>query len=74
MPSLWYVGRIVIDSKRLDHRSEQESNGGESCLPGTEGDPALNPANKGSCPRRSVLSGPMILCTSNRRAKISIRA
>src|SRR3954453_1432343 len=70
MPSLWYVGGIIRDSKPLDHRSDQESNGGDGCLPATDGDPALSPADKGSCPRRSVLSGPMILCTGNRRARI----
>ena len=73
MPSLWYVGGIVIDSKPLDYRSDQESNRGDSCLPATDGDPALNPADKGSCLGRSVLGGPMILCTSNGRAKISVR-
>jgi len=72
MPSLWHVGGIIIDSKPLDYRSDQESNRGDSCLPPTEGDPALYPADEGSYPRRSVLGGPMILCASNRRAEISV--
>ena len=72
MPSLWYIGGIIIDSEPLDHRSDQESNRGDSCLPATEGDPALYPADEGSYPRRSVLGGPMILCASNRRAEISV--
>ena len=71
MPPLWYVVGVVVDSQSLDHCRYQETDRSDSCLPATDCDPALYPANKGSGSGRSVLRGPMILRASNGGAKTS---
>jgi len=58
---LWHIARIVEDDQPLNHGCGEKTHRCQSGLPGEEGNPALDPAEKGTQLRRGMLSRPVIL-------------
>jgi hypothetical protein len=65
VPSLRHIAWIVEDGQTLNHGRGEKTYRCETSLPGEDGDPALDPAEKGTQLGRGVLGRPVILRASD---------